>query len=590
MLRNVNIKGQYFHSSRLGFLLLSKIDIMKRIRARSLTSLKNTGTLPDVDSPQKENIKNEGRGNILYDLYWKISQALGVPHDVVEEKNTRFKGENTTQLLILNAQLQLFLAEERSYTEIYRLIVSNLHESLKNELLQVFVYNLVQSECMSEVTTLIHILTVTQPDFVLSNEIISLYLSKACELSHYPSSCLLYHEVIDNEKKYQDEYSGYELRNHLVPFLVSPLALEGLAITFLRNKDSTRVLGVFEYFKRFYSYLGHANTYKALRIAIVEAYSIEGNFEGAISNFRKLAFSFRNYSEGQRNRKAAKKAIFNYFRFRRDNIKHNLIDSTEYLNADLKTQIDRLQDETAKGGNLLQFKPITERNVYVFPGIPKAAILKGSLSSNDLPSFGLLMKMNVVRMFECSGHENVTNLLNFVSKYHITLSSFVIDALCDLWCIQEAALVLMQLKNHLAYKDNPRLIYVVQEQNAIKIFQACKKQVKQISLSEDNAISKDSKEIFRLAHDVKSYVDNLHLECTFMKRSIKFHASYISVLLNDASSTFDKVIHFVDNNISNGQAHLLRLSDEDIQVLRRLCDTENTTLQQKSIINKILGE
>lgn len=279
MLRNVTIKGQWFKRFRLGFLFVSRIGIIKGIHGSSFILLKNTCALADVNNQQKESVKEKNkldRNNILHGLYCKLSRALGVPYEVVVEKCNKFKGQKSTLLLILNVQLQLLLAEEeRSYTEIYRFIVSNLHENLSNELLQVFVYNLVQSECMSEVTTLIHILTVTQPGFVISNEIMSLYLSKACELSHYPSSCLLYHEIIDSEKKYQDEYSGFELRNNYVPFLVSPLALEGLAITFLRNNDSTRVLGVFEYFKRFYSYLGHANTYKALRIAIVEAYSIE---------------------------------------------------------------------------------------------------------------------------------------------------------------------------------------------------------------------------------------------------------------------------------------------------------------------------
>ncbi|CAH2350030.1 hypothetical protein CLIB1423_01S00826 [[Candida] railenensis] len=354
------------------------------------------------------------------------------------------------RLLSTKAQESTFTDQSASALATqYKSIVTNPYQDEA----EIFIYNLLQSNNMPAVTTLLHTIlnksNVNTPHyrgrFRLSNQLWSLYSTKVCENANYGGACLVYHELIDPAEPVSNNVPPNEL-----PFLLSTELLQYLSLIFVSNADSIKVQGVLKYFKRFYSSIGHRELYKSLRISLVEVYSLEGNLERALQEFEKLYYIFSQHT-GSFQPRQSMEAVFQNYRLRRLTVRKNLYEVGEPS----ETAFDLKEEEIAKHSmkNAKLFKPNQERNIYTLPSKRYYSFIQGGLSRSDLPNFHNLINANVTSLLKGEDAETsltpekFDTLLSFINSSQPSLQIFVFKSLCDMGYIKQAWYMLFKLND-----------------------------------------------------------------------------------------------------------------------------------------------
>ncbi|CUM50893.1 unnamed protein product [Debaryomyces fabryi] len=492
-------------------------------------------------------------------------------HIHVQEYLEKLSEDGAKDSLKHNILLQLLLSNNNTeHSKIYQFIVENLHHKLNIHLLEIFIFNLVQEENISAATTLLHILLDKVPDFKLSNELWSYYLSKTCELGHYLGSCLVYHEIIDNHQVRSEEFSGINFQNSHIPFLVANSFLETLGLIYLNNRDPERIKGLLNYLKRFYSYSGHADTYKSLKCSLVEAYSNDGNLGEALKHFRSLAFIFKGHKNHSKNDNIStpKMSAFNHFRWRRDNIKNNNYDAVSRIPDEIKTPLDIQEEASSKEMNMKLFRPDEERNVYTYPGHSYTPVVEGSLRICDLPYFRSLIKSNINHLMKNSGPERLDSLMDYITGCHFMLHTFINSCLCELGYINEAYLLLVKLPKtyHKVYAN-----VLIREEDFIYLFKACTHRLKNLAIDNDYMQANEAERTYQLIHEIKLFQDNVNKKANLNIYSMKLHEVFITALLSYRGITLEKLLVYLDD--------LLRLSTPNNPITIFLDETEFNKLK-----------
>ncbi|CAK7897483.1 hypothetical protein CAAN1_04S00188 [[Candida] anglica] len=338
---------------------------------------------------------------------------------------------------------------------------------------EIFLYNLLMNGNLDAATALLYKIGVEVPDdgqtvsddtclanITLSDQIWSFYLSQICDASHYSGATLVYHRIINPPTD-----SMYLPSDH-VPFLVSAESLVYLAIIFSRNSDATKVRGCIDYFKRFYSSLGHRHIYKDLRMLLVEAHSRAGQFERALAEFTVLAHVFKSKTDSLWYSRS-KMFVFDNFRWRRTATKLNI----HKKGTTSSEPLDVSEASVAASMGTKLFVPTTERNIYSSPNKPVYPLIAGTVHVADLPHFYRLVRANVDRLMAQEStplEEKLQTLLGFVRTSHPLLQIFVFKSLCDGGHLQQAFLFLIKLEQ----MDQDK--FLLQSANFRYFFQSCR--------------------------------------------------------------------------------------------------------------------
>ena len=485
-----------------------------------------------------------------------------------------------------NIALQLLLSNNNSdQAKVYQFIVENLHHKLNVNLLEIFIFKLIEAENISAATTLLHILLDNIPYFNLSNELWSYYISKTCELGHYLGSCLIYHELIDNHKIRSEEPTGINFQNSYIPFLIANSFLEKLGLIFLNNRDPMRINGLLNYFKRFYSYSGHADTYKSLRCSLVEAYSNQGNLGEALKHFRTLAFIYKGHRNHKKNENIStpKMSAFSHFRWRRDNVKNNNYDFLSEIPDEIKTSLDFQEEASSKELNMKLFRPDEERNVYTYPGHSYTPVVDGSLRLSDLPYFRSLINSNIQHLMKNSGPERLDSLMDYISGCHFMLHTFINSCLCELGYINEAFLLLVKLP-----KIYPKVYsnVLIREEDFIYLFEACKNRLNNLDIDNDYAQFNEAEQTYKLLHDIKLFQDNVNKRANVSMLSIKLHEIFISALLSYRDITLEKILGYLDDLLRLSTVNnpiTIFLDEPEFKTLKNICSASNESKYSKLI-------
>lgn len=342
----------------------------------------------------------------------------------------RLPGPYKKQLLLQKlhpsyyANLKLHnLASSGSNISIFTHIIDHLsgrkEGTLSSHLIEEYIWRLLAEENLNAAVSLIHaVLEVDRISYCVSNQTWSIVASKACELGHYGAASLVYHEVIDPITAYSDsQYNG--LVNPNIPFLLYPDILARLAIIFMRNGNYTAVVGIQQYFKRFYSYFWHRTIYRNIAIAKVEAFACAGKFSDALSDFVSLAWQHRGHNV------LVKGKILEH------NLKYAVAQNLKERHDRIKASDDPLNDSSI------------EYNKYTLPGKKFNAIFDGVINIADTPYFNKLIHRNVSRVV-ADRSSSTEKLASFVASNHHALIKPVMAALYKDGLVFEAWAVLTQ--------------------------------------------------------------------------------------------------------------------------------------------------
>lgn len=297
---------------------------------------------------------------------------------------------------------------------------------------QTVLYNLLASANLSAATTLAHTLAARGP-LVLADQLWSFYALQACAHAHYPAACLVYHHLIAGS-----EPSAHVEHNHH-PFLLSHETLAALAAVFVHHADAVKVHGLLAYFKRYYSSLGHQQTYRDLRCSLVEAHSAAGDLGRALTEFARLHFVFAR-ATGHANARRSMEHVFTNYRRRRAMTRAN-------VGADApETEFDAAEAAAARTVAAQPFRPSQERNIYTLPGRRYYSIVNDAMVVADLPYFHRLVDANVQALMADATAEKLDTLVRFVELAQPTLHMFVVRSLCDLGHVLQAWSLLVRLR------------------------------------------------------------------------------------------------------------------------------------------------
>lgn len=353
---------------------------------------------------------------------------------------------------LINIQLQLLLCFEPTSKNIFKFISDN-SKHVQVELAETYIYNLLVSNNLKAATALLHKLLNANKEFQLSNELWSYYMDVVCRNGDHLGAMLVYHELIDNVKFY-DEITYLVQTNNLIPFLVNTTTLECLATIFKNNKDPSRIDGILQYFRRFYSYHQYQYLYKALLILRVECYSSMNDLPQSLKCFKNLAFA-HNQTDIQG--KKAVSAVVENIQTRKENIENNE-NSIDY--QDSKHNLDIHQNLLANICQTELFSPLMHRNVYSSKkmGGP-VPVINGSVFRDELPNFEQLITEHVSQM-------DMREILHLTKSSHLLIHIFIVSALCNVGKPETALLYLKTLSHIFPNKTKKHLI---KNQNFIRI-------------------------------------------------------------------------------------------------------------------------
>lgn len=494
----------------------------------------------------------------LCGLQSRLSELKGESLNIIKTSLNQIKLEGQLENTRLNILLQVLLLDPNTENStIYKFIVTHSQSDLHFELLETFIYNLIESENLPAATILMHILFNNSKEFMISNELWSLYVSRVCDLSYLHGATMIYHELIDNHQHYDDTKSAnINIENSHVPFLITNTVLEKLAWIFTHNKDSAKIQGILQYFKRFYSYIGHQETYKSLLFALVESYSNKGDISNAMKSFKYMSFRFQgNISLAKKENldSILKISAFSNFRWRRDNIKNN-VTSKLYLPQSLKTEKNLQEEIIADAANIELFNPSMERNVYTSPQTKHIGIIRGSFVTADLPYFKSLIKKNVNDIMNSSSNR-LTQLINLNTSSHYKIQPFVISSLCELGYIREAFLVLLKLPS--VYPNLASHI-LRDDECYIALFEACA----EIEL-ENQQFTKAS--VVDYCIEIKNYYLSISLKTNL---SSKVCLSFLSAILKYNVISPDRIKAELNLILKKDAKVIIHLQEDDCQTLQ----------------------
>ncbi|RCK65464.1 hypothetical protein Cantr_01321 [Candida viswanathii] len=328
--------------------------------------------------------------------------------------------ERSTNPLI-NVQLQLLLHYEPLSKKIFKTIC-DYSKHVRYELVETYIYNLLQSNNLKAATLLLHKL--------LMKTTISKYPT-SFEM-RLPRSYDVFHELIDNVKFY-DEITYLVQTNNLLPFLQ-------LAIIFKNNNDPVRIEGIIGYFRRFYSYHQSQYIYKSLLAARVECYASMDDLSQSLSSFVQYAHAHNESDKGR-----IGKAVPAVLKTSASETKH-LGQRAGNHALRVQTNLDVHQNLLAEICNTELFNPIMHRNVYSSTmqygrdsGMSTIhPVINGSISRNDLPNFEKLITKHIAKM-------DIREMLQLTVSRHALLHIFVVSGLCNLGKCKTALMYLRTL-------------------------------------------------------------------------------------------------------------------------------------------------
>ncbi|ODV79069.1 uncharacterized protein CANTADRAFT_38869, partial [Suhomyces tanzawaensis NRRL Y-17324] len=337
-----------------------------------------------------------------------------------------------------------------------------------NEVLEVVIFNFLQSGNFRAATSMIHMIFDSDRKFKLSNELWAAYIQQMCRSGNHHGAVLIYHHFIDHYSSYSHEnISAYNNESIEFPFLLTPSILEQLAAIFQHSKDHARIRGLLKYFKRFYSYISHRKTYKSLKISLVEAYSISDDLPNALLAFKDLSYSLRghfNHKNWAKLNQLQKMSVFTNHVWRRNNIKTNSNRYSDEIPVDIKSSLDLQQDSTARKLGVELFNPIIDRNIYTSPNSTAMPILNGSLYTSDLPYFEKIINESLDNI--TSKDHGILTIIPTILSTHFILHIFIIKGLSKNYRFKEALLILQKMPQIFPYINSRTLL---REENYINI-------------------------------------------------------------------------------------------------------------------------
>ncbi|RLV91181.1 hypothetical protein JA1_004075 [Spathaspora sp. JA1] len=352
---------------------------------------------------------------------------------------------------LINVQFRTLLRHSSSY-DTFQFIVEH-NDELYPELIQIYIHNLLCNNQVMATVTLLHKLF-DNAKFQLSNELWSMLVSKTCETSSHFGAIFIYHNLINNYKFYTDEPTTYVRENNLIPFLVTVETIEALAIIFTNNKDVSRLEGMFEYYRRFYSFAYNKKAFKSLMILLIEVYS-EVGLAPALAKFNQLSAahdykpserSSNSTSSGASNsptttsqkslaiaRKVNDNARIRFLNIMNNEHVYTTLEEVDTIDNSLKTPLDIHQELVAKLNNVVElYNPMIQRNLYSrdYGHTKTPQLLNGSICLSDLPNFRALISNHVQILLQESSNI-VSELVSMCKATHVNICMFIIASLCD---------------------------------------------------------------------------------------------------------------------------------------------------------------
>lgn len=483
-----------------------------------------------------------------------------------------------------NMTLQCMLSDSTVDNQEIFAFIADKCELLRVQIIEVFLARLLSQGLLNSTTTLLHICFKRHKGFTLSNEMWSFFASRVCELGHYLGSCLIYHELIDNHSRSEEDYPGNLMNASFLdaPFLLSPYQLTYLGIVFQRHSDSLRIEGLLLYFKTYYSYLGHLETYKSLKFSLLEATSSKGNLDDALDIYQSLVKSFHGYyrtAPYSEIRKSAMIASFGHFKERRDNIKHNTVQVPDDAFADIKNTIDILEENSAKDFQLDLYKPFIEENIFSRPHFSSQPLISGIIKVNDLPVFTNLLKANIEKLMKSSLKEKTGTLHQIVSNSHFSLYQYILRALSDLGYLRESLLFLQRIP--ILY-PKVKFARFFSDKDFLQLYFHIKNRLLVESPDYSNSYSK--KELYEIFIGIINFHDMVFAVHNSSKVSSKYYEGFFSTFVNFPNIDRQSLVFYIDTYIQrtgpdnptlyfnendyNKLMHLL--TDDDMKTYRRI--------------------
>lgn len=487
-----------------------------------------------------------------------------------------------------NMTLQCMLGDSTVGNQEIFAFIADRCELLRVQIIEVFLARLLSQGLLNNATTLLHICFKKGKDFTLSNEIWSLFACRVCEFGHYLGSCLIYHELIDNHTRSEENYPGNLVNAPFLdaPFLLSPNQLSYLGIVFQRHSDTLRIEGLLLYFKTYYSYLGHLETYKSLKFSLLEATSSKGNLDDALDIYRSLVKSFHGYyrtAPYSEIRKSAMAASFDHFRERRDNIKQNSVRVPDDTFVDIKNSIDTLEENSAKNFQLDLYKPFIEENIFSRPHYPSQPLISGVIKVNDLPVFTNLLKANIEKLLKSSLKEKIGTLHQIVSDSHFSLYQYILRALSDLGYLRESLLFLQRIP--ILY-PKVKFARFLSDQDFLQLYFHIKNRLLMESPDYSNIYSK--KELYDIFIGIMNFHDLVFAVHNSSKVSSKYYEGFFSTFVNFPNIDRQSLIFYIDTYIQRTGSDDLPLyfNEHDYNKLMHFL-TDDDMKTYHHIINKV---
>lgn len=371
---------------------------------------------------------------------------------------------------------------------------------------------------------------------------------------------MVYHEIIDNHKYYSSGKTSSDGINPNIPFLVNCETLEVLASIFVNHGDVERILGLLQYFKRFYSYFSHNLTYKALRTCLVEASATQNRLAETLKYFRELAFAFRGHRNNrnvQKQKTASAITTFAQFKTRRLAIRENI----SYNHDTSQTSAPEFVQEENAICDTLHIDPFTaseERNVQSLS--ERNSVIDGTLPVADLPILYELIKAQILAVYLSGGVDRLSALMTLIQSSHFRLNVFIIAALCELEKTSEATLLIQHLLQSYP-KSNP--LVIVDPSSIALITKTCLQKSKGVMTPREEA------EILSLLSVVIRCKRQINFSAKEKKVRRQIVSNIISVFLNCKSVTRDQILHHLDSlNRSHQLNENIELQEESYATFR----------------------
>lgn len=342
-----------------------------------------------------------------------------------------------------NIELTRMIRQNAPSKEIFQYISKNIpSQKVSPVLVEEFMVSLLKDENLSAVACLVHLSLGSHSGHrnQFSNQLWALLASSAISQCHHSTALLVYHEIVNPAEKYKTEDHTSSEENPHTPYLILPSAIQDLAVVFARHGNTAAIEGLRSYFQRYYSYLGHSETYKALQALIIESHAQNGDLENALDRFSDFAMKFRGHG-----------------RYKHSKVHEDALRSAVEKNShNRQTTIGRplASDKFSDGNSNPEFQNITY-NKYTLLGQRFMAMFKGDLKVADLPIFYSLLDAKIQELAADGSSAFLDRLIFLITKSHHALGKFIIASLCHQGKSFEAIFILkkLQSKYHYAFSN-----------------------------------------------------------------------------------------------------------------------------------------